>query len=159
MNNPPVKFERVAYQSLNSRQKENFNFQKVSAVLAEYGFLTLRLSDDWQGADFIAHHVSGDLFLKVQLKSRLTVDTKYKNKDIWISFNYRNTWYLFPHDAFLRWALENSNIGHTKGWEKPTDWDNVHGVYSWPSPGKNALSWLRRYALTNHPTGPAQQSA
>ena len=148
MNNPP-RFERVNYNSLNSRQKENFNFQKVSAVLADYGFLTLRLSDDWQGADFIAHHIGGDLFLKVQLKSRLTVDTKYKNKDIWICFNHRkeNTWYLFPHDAFLRWALENSNIGNTKDWENPNDWDKVYGVYSWPTPSKAILSWLGDYAL------------
>ncbi len=155
MNNPPVKFERVAYKSLNSRQKENFNFQKVSAALADYGFLTLRLSDDWQGADFIAHHVSGDLFLKVQLKGRLTVDTKYKNKEIWICFNHQRIWYLFPHDDFLRWALVNLNIGHTKGWENPTDWDHVKGVYSWPSPGKGILSWLSNYTLTNDPTGPA----
>ena len=76
MNKPPTRFESIDYEDLNSRQKENFNFQKVSAVLADYGFLTLRLSADWQGADFIAHHVSGDWYLKVQLKGRLTVDTK-----------------------------------------------------------------------------------
>jgi hypothetical protein len=35
-------------------------------VLADYGFLTMRLSDDWQGADFIAQHIDG-AFLKVQL--------------------------------------------------------------------------------------------
>ncbi len=121
MNKPPTRFERIAYQDLNSRQKENFNFQKVSAVLADYGFLTLRLSDDWQGADFIAHHVSGDLFLKVQLKSRLTVDAKYKNKEIWVCFNHRSGCYLFPHDDFLRWASETLKIGDTKGWDNPTD--------------------------------------
>jgi hypothetical protein len=37
--------ERVAYETLNARQKENFNFQKVSAVLADYGYVTIRLSD------------------------------------------------------------------------------------------------------------------
>ena len=140
-------FEKVTYTSLNSRQKENFNYQKVSAVLADYGFLTLRLSDDWQGADFIAHHISGGRFLKVQLKSRLTVDTKYKGKGIQICFNYDDAWYLFPHDEFLRWALENMNIGNTKGWENPTDWDNVRGVYNWPSLSKKLLSWLNEYAL------------
>ena len=130
MDDPQVKFERITYKSLNSRQKENFNFQKMSGVLADYGFSTIRLSDDWQGADFIANHVSGDLFLKVQLKGRPIVDTKYKNKDIWICFNYRNIWYLYPHDAFLRWALRNKGIGKTKGWEYPTDWDKLRGVYT-----------------------------
>lgn len=152
MSEPPARFKRIAYQALNSRQKENFNFQKVSAVLADYGFLTLRLSDDWQGADFIAHHVSGDLFLKVQLKGRLTVDTKYKNKDIWICFEYQDIWYLFLHDAFLRWALENLNIGKTKSWD-------VRGVYHWPSLSKDILSWLSDYALTDVPTGPAHEAA
>lgn len=46
-------FPKISYRELNARQKENFNFQKVSAVLADYGFVTFRLSDDWQGADFI----------------------------------------------------------------------------------------------------------
>ena len=80
MNKPAPIFKRIDYQKLNSRQKENFNFQKVSAFLADYGYVTLRLSDDWQGADFIAVHISGDQFLKVQLKGRLTVDKKYEKK-------------------------------------------------------------------------------
>ena len=162
MSEPTSRFKRIDYGDLNSRQKENFNFQKVSAVLADYGFLTLRLSDDWQGADFIAHHVSGDLFLKVQLKGRLTVDTKYKNKEIWMCFNDgndRSVWYLFPHDDFLRWALVNLTIGDTEGWENSTDWDNVKGVYSWRSLSKDILSWLGDYALTNDPTGPVQEAA
>lgn len=41
--------------------------------MADYGFMTIRLSDDWQGADFIAQHVDGVLFLRVQLKGRLTL--------------------------------------------------------------------------------------
>jgi len=41
-------FNRVRYEDLDARQKEAFNFQKVSAVLADYGFVTLRLSSDWQ---------------------------------------------------------------------------------------------------------------
>ncbi len=147
MNKPPTRLERIDYETLNSRQKENYNFQKASAVLADYGFVTLRLSDDWQGADSIAHHVSGDLSLKVQLKSRLTVAKKYENKDIWICFNYRyrSAWYLFLHDVFLRWALENLNIGSTKSWKGL-------GVYHWPSLSNDLLSWLSDYALTMEET-------
>ena len=151
MSEPTPRFDRIDYEELNSRQKENYNFQKVSAVLADYGFATLRLSDDWQGADFIANHVSGDLFLKVQLKSRLTVDKKYKNKDIWICFQFQDIWYLFLHDAFLRWALENLKIGETKSWDGP-------GRYSWPSLSKDMLFWLREHALTNDPAGSAQEA-
>ena len=149
---PPARIGRIDCKALNSRQKENCNFQKVSAVLADYGFVTLRLSDDCQGADFIAIHVSGDYFLKVQLKGRLTVDKKYENKEIWLCFDHRRVWYLFLHDDFLRWALGNTNVGNTKSWVEK-------GVYHWPSLSKDILSWLSDYALTNDTTGPAQEAA
>jgi hypothetical protein len=76
--------EPIEYDALNAKQKENYNFQKVSAVLADYGFVTFRLNDDWQGADFIALHVYGKT-LKVQLKSRLDFDKKYMGKELFAS--------------------------------------------------------------------------
>jgi len=63
------------YTRRNARQKENFNFQKISAVLADYGFVTMRLSDDLQGADFIALHIDGETVLRVQLPHRHAVPT------------------------------------------------------------------------------------
>ena len=135
-------FEKIIYRDLNSRQKENFNFQKVSAVLADYGFITIRLSDDWLGADFIAHHIDGFQFLRVQLKGRLSLDTKYTGKEIWICFDHMGEWYLYPHDQFLSWALENLNIGSTKGWTKSKNLADVKGVYSWPRPSKKILLWM-----------------
>ena len=68
-----MKLTKVSYTKLNARQKENYNFQKISAVLAEYGFVTFRLSDDWASTDFIGVHYSGSV-LRVQLKSRLTFE-------------------------------------------------------------------------------------
>jgi hypothetical protein len=56
---PPYRFQRVEYQDLNSRQQENYNFQKVASHLADFGFNCIRLSDNWQGADFIACHRDG----------------------------------------------------------------------------------------------------
>ena len=99
------------------------------------------------GADFIAQHAGGD-FLKVQLKGRLIVDTKYKDKDIWICFRHLSTWYLYEHDIFLKWALRNTNNSRTKGWKNIADWKKVSGVYSWPSPSKQILTYLNQYALT-----------
>lgn len=46
--------EKISYKNLNARQKESYNFQKLSSILADYGFTILLLNDDWQGADFIA---------------------------------------------------------------------------------------------------------
>lgn len=74
MNAPAFQLNRVDYQSLDARQQETFNFQKVPGVLANYGFATIRLSGDWQDADLIANHISGQQFLKVRLKGRLTLD-------------------------------------------------------------------------------------
>ena len=76
-------YQRIKYEKRNGKARENYNYLKVSAVLAEYGFNTLRLSDDWEGADFIAQHVSGE-YLKVQLKSRLGFARKYNNGDLYL---------------------------------------------------------------------------
>jgi hypothetical protein len=71
------RFAHIRYASLKARQKELFNFQKIAATLADYGFNCIKLADDWQGADFLAYHINGTTTLKVQLKSRLTIDRKY----------------------------------------------------------------------------------
>ena len=90
-------FNRVVYSDLNSRQQENYNFQKVAGELADYGFNCLRLTDDWQGADFIACHVDGDTFLKVQLKGRLTIDLKYREKDVYVAFLDNGDCYVYGY--------------------------------------------------------------
>lgn len=68
--------DKINYTALNDRQKETYNFQQVSAVLAQYGFATIKLNDDWQGADFIAQHINGELFLK----SMVSCFSKYSLK-------------------------------------------------------------------------------
>src|SRR5690349_11145910 len=109
----PIQFSRISYAELNARQKENFNFQKISAVLADYGFVTIRLSDDWQGADFIAQHIDGSSFLRIQLKGRLTFDEKYCGKDLYVAFFTEDDWYIYPHDELLREVLEQTGVGIT----------------------------------------------
>lgn len=60
-----MQLNKILYKDLNARQKENYNFHKVAAALADYGYNSMRLNDDWQGADFI--DVKGDEMIKVQL--------------------------------------------------------------------------------------------
>lgn len=122
-----MELKKIEYKELNSKQKESYNFQKVSGLLADYGYTTIRLSDDWQGADFIAQHKSGE-FLKVQLKGRLTVDKKYIKKDIWMCFKHQDKWYICLHDELLN--ILESGILKTKSWDK------VDGKYSWVRPSK-----------------------
>ncbi|MFI4963617.1 MAG: hypothetical protein ACHP6H_07165, partial [Legionellales bacterium] len=94
-------------QELNARQQEQHLFQKCSAILADYGYATIKLSDDWQGADFIAisqtNKQNGEFF-KIQLKSRFTVAKKYEDKDLYVAFPVDlqlGQWCIFPHDELI----------------------------------------------------------
>ncbi|WP_437557521.1 hypothetical protein [Acidithiobacillus sulfuriphilus] len=143
-----VTFQRVKYADINSRQKEIFNFQKVSGLLADFGFATYRLTDDWNGADFLAVHFDGSTFLRVQLKGRLTFEKKYQGKDLWVCFRHAGLVYLYPHDALLAKALKATNIGNTESWRK------ADGGYSFPAPPKSLEAHLQPYCL-GHESSPA----
>jgi hypothetical protein len=135
----PQRFKRISYADLNSRQQESYNFQKVSALLADYGFTTIRLNDDWQGADFIAQHSEGE-FLKVQLKGRLSFYKKYRDKDLYICFRSGDAWFLYPHDEILRQALEHHAFGATKSW-------TLEDGYSFPNVPKELMPLLMPYRI------------
>ena len=112
--------KKIIYTELNSKQKENYNFHKVASALADYGYNSMRLNDDWQGADFIA--VKGDDMLKIQLKGRFTIDKKYIRKDIFISFLEEGKVKIYNHDDALKLIPENVKISKS--------WSEV-GSYSW----------------------------
>jgi hypothetical protein len=109
-------FEHIRYETLNARQKEIFNFQKLSATLADYGFNCIKLADDWGGADFIAYHVITTETLKIQLKSRITIGKKYEEKNIWIAFPHNGFWYLIEHDRLVE------KIGQSTDWLRTHSW-------------------------------------
>lgn len=96
-----MQLRKIDYETLKSKQKEIFNFQKVAGLLADYGFNCIKLADDWQGADFLAYHKDGIDTLKVQLKSRLTIDKKYIGKELFVAFPYKGHWYLVEHDTLI----------------------------------------------------------
>ena len=118
------RFEKVNYEKLNGRQKEIFNFQKIAATLADYGFNCIKLADDWQGADFLAYHIDGTTTLRVQLKSSLHVARKYCNKEIWIAFPHEGFWYLIEHDRLLE------KVGQRTDWLKSRSWNDMCGYSS-----------------------------
>ena len=96
-----IRFEKVNYDSLNAKQQDSHNFQKLAGTLAGYGFNCIKLADDWHGADFLASHIDGNTTIKVQLKSRLTIDDEYRGNDIWIAFPHKDCWYLIQHDRLV----------------------------------------------------------
>jgi hypothetical protein len=122
----PLTLNKIEYSSLNARQKENYNYHKISAILADYGFVTLRLSDDWQGADFIAVHIDGETFIRVQAKGRACFYKKYIGKNLHVAFCEGAEWYLYPHDEVLKLVFEAR-----PGIEKTESWA-VKGGYSYP---------------------------
>lgn len=135
-----MKFERISYKSLNARQKENYNFQKASGLLADYGYSTIRLSDDWNGADFIALHSSGKIF-RVQLKGRLTFSKKYLGCELWVCFRNGYDWYFYPHDKMLAILLNEFDMGNTRSWDS-------EGLYTFPRLSRRILSRISKYRLT-----------
>jgi hypothetical protein len=108
--------EKIVYKDLNARQQEAYNFQKVAAALADYGFNCIKLQDDWLGADFLALHKDKELTLKVQLKGRPGVARKYEAKGLHLAFPQRGSWYLIEHDTFLELVREHLDWLSTDSW-------------------------------------------
>ena len=134
--------EKVDYAHLNGRQKENYNFHKIAARLADYGYTSMRLSDDFQGADFIALHIDGETFLRVQLKARLTFVKHYDGKGLHIAFREGDAVYLYPHDG-LRQRLFAEGFAERSRSEAWT----VDGTRSWPSIPKKMRVILEEYSI------------
>ncbi len=114
-------------------------------MLADYGFMTLRVSSDWQSADFIAQHVDGVSFLKVQLKGSFAIDKDYEGKDLYICFPDRpfpgrSTWFLCLHDMLVSQARSCTNICNTDSWI-------THGTYRAAKPPASLVPFLDRFAL------------
>jgi len=114
-----IDLTKVSYEDLNSKQKENYNYHKVAAALANYGYDSMRLNNDWEGADFIS--VKGDDMIKIQLKGRFTLDKKYEKKELYIAFIEKGIIKIYLHDEAL--AIATSNITDSKSWD-------INGSYS-----------------------------
>ena len=137
-----MKLTRVNYNELSAKQKEIYNFHKVASLLADYGFNSIKLSDNWQGTDFLAYHKEGDHTLKVQLKGRMLIDRKYIGKELHMCFRMGSIWYLIPHDELKHMVEETlPETFKTLSWER--------GTYSWPRPPKRIREKLSQYALNS----------
>ena len=134
-----MRWNHVDYHKLHGRQQEIYNFQKSAALLADYGFNCIKLADDWRGADFLADHKDGET-LRVQLKSRLTIDKKYCGLGLWINFPVSGNWYLIEHDELLRIVGESTTYLTTATWVNK-------GHYHSDGPKQALLDRLRDYLV------------
>ena len=135
-----MKLKKIRYASLNARQKEIFNFQKVAGLLADYGFNCIKLADDWQGAVFLAYHKDGKTTLKVQLKSRLMISKKYLNQAVQIAFPVHRTWYVVEHDHLVKLIKEHTSWLASESWRQ-------RGKYSAARPNSTLIAALEEWKL------------
>lgn len=135
-------FKKIKYEKLNGRQKENYNFQKVAARLADYGFNSMRLSDDFHGADFIALHADGSTMLRVQLKGRLTFDKKYYGRGIHIAFREGDRFFIYPHDELRMKMVEGGGLANSKSERWIED-----GSRSWNAIPRKYRALLEEYEI------------
>ena len=142
-------FEKIDYNLLNAKQKENFNFQKVAAAFADYGFNCIKLTDDWHGADFLANHIDGQTLLRVQLKARLVFAKKYLGKDLWICFPLNQDVYCYPHDRGMQEVRSRMMESNNTDFTAAPNWLN-NEVAQWVRPTRIQQTWLdESYRLTN----------
>ena len=128
-----MKFDHITYAEGTgkySKQIETYNFHKAASVLAEYGFDCIRISDDWAGADFLAHHKETGVTLQVQQKSALVLDERLeKQPDLYICFPLDRTdsrWYLLPYSQLMEIARK-----HAPQWFETNLWKKESRYWTW----------------------------
>lgn len=135
----------IAYTDMISFQKEAFNFHKVATRLVACGYQSTWLgkaqkNTAWEGTDFLAMRFDKTHVIKVQLRSRMTIDKKYIGKEIYIAFHHGDDCYLFPHDEIMELVLVHTGVGTTDSWRDK-------GKYSWLQPSGWALEILAPYKI------------
>jgi len=128
--------EKIKYDDLKDKgKKEIYNFQRVSAVFAEYGYSVTPIRDDAEFADFVAVPFIKDETTKplwIQLKGGLTFGDKYKDKDLYICFPdwKNNAWYLYPHDQLYA-ELEDELRKRAENWDKEHKYQHAPSFPAW----------------------------
>ena len=101
-----IKLEPIEYSSLKAKAQENYNFLKMAAILADYGYNCLWLNDDWNGADCIAMHIDGISDFKSQLKDAVSYTQKYRAKKLYIAIFELSDLYIDAHNFVLhKWKM------------------------------------------------------
>lgn len=141
-------FRRIDYSKLNARQQEVHNFHAIAALLAVYGFATYAIRDDWSGGDMMARHMTdwASKAMMIQIKSRVTFDRKYLNKNLWIGFPWEEGAYVYPHDEILA-AYIRARAARGHPLESSRAW-SAGGCVHWSKPTAELFDHLRPYRLT-----------
>ena len=112
--------EKVDYTKLNSRAQENYNADKLGALMADYGYHCMRLSDDFNGADMIALREGAET-LHIQLKGRVMIKPEYMNKGLYIAFPINGDFYVLLHDTLVEICGDRGYL-ETRAWREQGKW-------------------------------------
>jgi hypothetical protein len=113
-----MKLEKNKRSKPKWRQEKIYNFQKISSLLADYGYNCTRLPNEWGEADFLAYNTKENKKLKIQLKTKLTICKEYLGEDFFITFPCNNDWYLINHDKLVDVVGKITTYLNTNSWKK-----------------------------------------
>lgn len=88
---------------------------RISPIFLDDGFIPFLPEFD-TGIDLIIYREKDDLTIKLQLKSRWTINRKYLGRNLAIAFPSDEGFYLAPHDALFAFSKDNTNYLKTQSW-------------------------------------------
>ena len=143
---PSVKREN--YLQMSNKEQEAYHAALLKSEIAIRGYVAVDTPTDKHAADLVAFRPENPsrTALWIQLKSRLTIDKRYTDKDLYIAFpekpgNAGTDWFIYPHDDFVDFCNEEGKWV-TNEW----CW-GVHGSYTSISIPKWALIWLEQWRI------------
>lgn len=136
--------EKIKIENLDSKERERYNLQLLMGTLVQYGYYCQPITIDWNDADLIAVHFKTKQIMRIQLKSRLTVDKKYEKKDLYIAFPIPKkelSWVLIKHDKLIEKIANKTTYLKSKSWKEK-------GFYSTDNPNEIILNELKKNVIT-----------
>jgi hypothetical protein len=135
---------------LSSQALEFVNRSAVLPIFVKDRFMPY--VPEWdEGIDFIVYREKDDLLLKLQLKSRWSIDRKYVGRNIGLLFRDKNIWYLCPHDDMVEYAHQNTSFLSSESWI-------ARGIYHVPNVSLTARQHFETYGLSDQNSNEAVYS-
>ena len=116
------------------------NYHKAGCLLAKHGYGLVALPDDWHFANCLAYHDDGRI-LKVRLMTRMAIDKRHIEEDLYLCFPARGFWFLIPHDELL--GIVGDKLPRTL---KSDSWKK-QGKYSWPKSPWAVIDRMTKYRI------------
>jgi hypothetical protein len=126
---------------LSAKAIELLNMHELTAELMARGWnVYLPVYDE--GIDLLATRNDVSEVIRIQLKSRWSIDRKYVGRPIEIAYKDRGTWYLAPHEAMVL-------AGEQEGYCAQTSWTGDKGMWNVATMSVRLAERMAPHALSN----------